>query len=114
MTTLRRRNAMWQDNPESLDAVRYAWIGKDVYENTPPNEHALHYASTVLCAFSDQAWDHGSRDSVKNVLLNTGWTAADPLPANWMRYRNISEFEVCGYILPALVRYHLAGGVFDE
>jgi hypothetical protein len=103
---------------ESLHPVRYAWIGKDDYEDTPPYKHALHYASTVLSAFSD----HGgntiaritARDAVKGVLVDSKCADSGGLPEHWMSYRNISEFEVCGYVLPALVRYYLAGGAFDE
>jgi hypothetical protein len=103
---------------ESLQGVRYAWIGNDDHEDEPPDQHALHYASTVLCAFADHGGSHPSResgrDSVKQVLLGNEWTGAGSMPPHWMRYRNISEFEVCSYILPSLARYHLAGGGLNE
>ncbi|HEX7679208.1 MAG TPA: hypothetical protein VF713_13845, partial [Thermoanaerobaculia bacterium] len=103
---------------KSLRPFRYAWIGSDDHEDEPPDQHALHYASAVLCAFADHSGGHPSRESeresVKQVLLGKEWMGGATLPPHWMRYRNISEFEVCSYILPSLVRYHLSGGVFDE
>lgn len=99
---------------ESLQSDNYVRNGNTDYEDTPQGAHALHYASTVLCAFADRGSRVRARDSVKDVMLEKEWSVPDSLPAHWMRYRNISEFEVCGYILPALVRYHLAGGVFKD
>jgi hypothetical protein len=89
------------------------------YTDAKPAEHALHYAAMVFCAFIDCALDDAARkddvDSVKEELLPKNWRAADDsLPEHWMKYRNITEFEVCAYILPSLLRYGLSGGGFND
>jgi len=101
-----------------LEPFSYSYLGED-YTDAPPQEHALHYASMVLAAFADCDKSALCRaadlDRVKRKLLSEEWAMpVNSLPSHWMRYRNISEFEVCSYILPNLLRYWLSGGVFDD
>lgn len=68
-----------------------------------------------MCGFADDPGRLDDATSVKSILLSDEWdTSAGSFPAHWMRYRNINEYEVCGYILPALVRYVLSGGAFTN
>jgi hypothetical protein len=102
----------------SLKGVRYSCIedgSTNEYGDIPFGEHSLHYASVAMCGFADDPRRMDDAESVKSVLLSDEWDKADGLfPAHWMRYRNINEYEVCGYILPALVRYWLSGGTFEN
>lgn len=100
-----------------LGPDRYCVLRRD-YTDAKYNEHALHYAASVLQGFLDTTT--GARSGadaeveddiaqVVRVFFERTETGERNFPKHWMRYRNIDAYEVCNYILPVFARYLLSG-----
>ena len=91
-----------------LDHARYAYH-PSYYTDAPATEHALHYAASVLEAALDFEYpDCVELRKVVRVFFEGSGDDSEVLQA-WMKYRNIDCFEVYAYILPAILRFLLAG-----
>lgn len=92
----------------SLQAFRYCHLPPSYYD-AKKNEHALHYAATVMTALSD--FDPTSQEikNVVDVFFANLERTPDGFFKEWIRYANIDNFELYSYILGQFLQYRLSG-----
>jgi hypothetical protein len=103
--TLAQRAFVWLTG---LKGARYSYHPRS-YVDAPAEEHALHYAASVLESALD--FEYPGCEELK-VIVRVFFDRVVPVGkelSEWMRYRNIDRFEVYSYILPAMLRYLLCG-----
>lgn len=97
----------WLASKRSAD---YCYRGRLIESRAPSNEHAMHYAASVLQAFVDH--DLKKNASRINVVLDKFFHGISPnaeqLPPSWVKHRNISTSDYCGHVFPAFARLIIA------
>lgn len=95
----------------SKRASGFKYRGQHVSSRAASNEHAMHYAASVLQAFIDHDVTRNA-DVVSEVLHRFFDGVADnrnELPLHWVTYRNISIADFCGIVFPTFARAIIAG-----
>lgn len=94
---------------------RYCFLD-DSYTSSNKYEHAMHYAAQALQAFIDI----DDKQSVKEIIniffknISKSKLTPDGFYYDWMKYKNITSFEICSYLFAPFLRYELSGFKFNR
>jgi hypothetical protein len=99
----------WLTSPK-VRACRYCYMQRSSTD-VPEDEHALHYAATVLQGFLDFDHEQDSERvrSILGVFFSSDEEDKRHFFLDWIRYSNVDRFEIYRYILAVFSRYYLMG-----